>query len=88
MLTLAALSVVASAIILEYEDVARIFVYVAGIAVLGMFFQLIRTSKTSERASLIAALILTVQTLFFFIFYLQMSTSLALFALRNVDWDF
>ncbi len=28
---------------------------------------------------------LTVQTVFYFIFYQQMSTSLALFALRNVD---
>ncbi|WP_413490193.1 peptide MFS transporter [Shewanella baltica] len=87
-LALAALSVVASAIILEYEAVARVFVYAAGVAVLAIFFHLIRTSETSERAGLIAALILTVQTVFFFIFYQQMSTSLALFALRNVDWDF
>ena len=33
-------------------------------------------------------MILTVQTMFFFIFYQQMSTSLNLFALRNVDWSF
>ncbi|MGL5360026.1 MAG: peptide MFS transporter, partial [Shewanella sp.] len=87
-LAFSALSVVASAIILEYEDVARVFVYSAGVAVLGIFFHLIRSSEPSERAGLIAALILTVQTVFFFIFYQQMSTSLALFALRNVDWDF
>lgn len=87
-LGLAALSVVASAFILEYEDVARAFVYTAGAAVLGIFIYLIKNSETSERAGLIAALVLTVQTVFFFVFYQQMSTSLALFALRNVDWNF
>ncbi|WP_421242463.1 peptide MFS transporter [Aeromonas enteropelogenes] len=87
-LLLIVLSVVASAFILEYEDVARAFVYTAGVAGLGVFFYLIRNSETSERAGLIAALVLTLQTVFFFIFYQQMSTSLALFALRNVDWNF
>jgi POT family proton-dependent oligopeptide transporter len=32
--------------------------------------------------------VLTLQTVFFFIFYQQMSTSLSLFALRNVNLDF
>jgi POT family proton-dependent oligopeptide transporter len=32
--------------------------------------------------------VLTLQTVFFFIFYQQMSTSLSLFALRNVDLEF
>jgi POT family proton-dependent oligopeptide transporter len=82
------LAVGLSTVILEYQSIARIFVYVAGIVVLGIFIHLIRTSETSERAGLTAALILTLQTVFFFIFYQQMSTSLALFALRNVDWDF
>ncbi|GAB1108492.1 MAG: hypothetical protein Sw2PiMacB_28240 [Shewanella algae] len=59
-LGLAALSVVASAFILEYEDVARAFVYTAGAAVLGIFIYLIKNSETSERAGLIAALVLTV----------------------------
>lgn len=78
----------ASAVILQYQSVARAFVYVAGIVVLGIFVHLIRKSEVSERAGLIAALVLTLQTVFFFIFYQQMSTSLSLFALRNVDWDF
>ncbi|QDF65323.1 MFS transporter [Shewanella sp. SNU WT4] len=82
------IAVAMSAIILEYEMVARIFVYSAGIAVLAIFIHLIRSSHANERAGLIAALVLTIQTVFFFIFYQQMSTSLALFALRNVDWDF
>jgi POT family proton-dependent oligopeptide transporter len=87
-LAVAAASVVLSAVILEYQTVARIFVYAAGIAVLAIFAHLIRSSEVSERAGLIAALVLTVQTVFFFVFYQQMSTSLALFALRNVDWEF
>jgi len=58
------------------------------VVVLGIFVHLIRKSEPSERAGLIAALVLTLQTVFFFIFYQQMSTSLSLFALRNVDLDF
>lgn len=78
----------ASAVILQYQSVARAFVYIAGFVVLGIFIHLIRKSEPSERAGLIAALVLTLQTVFFFIFYQQMSTSLSLFALRNVDLDF
>jgi POT family proton-dependent oligopeptide transporter len=77
--------VFASAYILEHEGVARAFVYLAGLVVIGIFAYLIHTSQRNERAGLIAALVLTVQSMFYFIFYQQMSTSLALFALRNVD---
>jgi len=77
-----------SAMILENQALARAFVYLAGIVVLGIFVHLIRKSEPSERAGLVAALVLTLQTVFFFIFYQQMSTSLSLFALRNVDLDF
>jgi POT family proton-dependent oligopeptide transporter len=79
------LAVFASAYILQHEGVARAFVYVAGLVVIGIFAYLIGTGERSERAGLIAALVLTVQTVFYFIFYQQMSTSLNLFALRNVD---
>jgi len=78
-------AVFVSAFILQHQDVARAFVYVAGVAVVGIFAYLIKVSQPSERAGLIAALVLTVQTVFYFIFYQQMSTSLNLFALRNVD---
>ncbi|HET7269013.1 MAG TPA: oligopeptide:H+ symporter [Oleiagrimonas sp.] len=81
-------AVFVSAWILQYELVARIFVYVAGAAVLAIFAYLIFNSERSERAGLAAALVLVIQTVFFFIFYQQMSTSLALFALRNVDPTF
>jgi POT family proton-dependent oligopeptide transporter len=77
-----------SAQILEDQALARAFVYLAGLVVLGIFVHLIRKSEPSERAGLVAALVLTLQTVFFFIFYQQMSTSLSLFALRNVNLDF
>jgi len=78
-------AVFASAYILQHEGVARAFVYIAGVTVIGIFAYLISIGERSERAGLIAALVLTVQTVFYFIFYQQMSTSLNLFALRNVD---
>ncbi|MEO9078915.1 MAG: oligopeptide:H+ symporter [Rhodanobacter sp.] len=87
-LAVGVLIVFASAYVLGHESVARIFVYVAGAVVLSIFTYLIRTSERSERAGLIAALVLTVQTVFFFVFYQQMSTSLNLFALRNVNPSF
>jgi POT family proton-dependent oligopeptide transporter len=78
---------IASAFILNYEVIARIFVYVAGVVVLGIFAYLIRNSTREERPGLIVTLALTLETMLFFIFYQQMSTSLSLFALRNVDWN-
>jgi len=78
-------TIFASAYILQEQGVARAFVYLAGVVVIGIFAYLISTGQRNERAGLIAALVLTVQTIFYFIFYQQMSTSLALFALRNVD---
>jgi POT family proton-dependent oligopeptide transporter len=74
--------------ILQSEAVARVCVYAAGLVILGIFLHLIRSSHRDERAGLIAALVLVIQTIFFFIFYQQMSTSLNLFAQKNVDLDF
>jgi POT family proton-dependent oligopeptide transporter len=86
---LAALATVfIAAFILQSETVAKWCVYGAGIVILGIFVHLIRSSRPSERAGLTAALVLTVQTIFFFIFYAQMATSLNLFAQRNVDLSF
>ncbi|WP_266158344.1 peptide MFS transporter [Dyella silvatica] len=85
-LTLAALAMVfVAAFILQSQLIAKICVYAAGVVILGIFAHLIRSSERNERAGLIAALVLTVQTIFFFIFYAQMATSLNLFAVRNVD---
>jgi POT family proton-dependent oligopeptide transporter len=63
-------------------------VYGAGVVILGIFVHLIRSSRPEERAGLLAALVLVAQTIFFFIFYQQMSTSLNLFAQKNVDLNF
>ena len=76
------------AFILQSQAVARACVYTAGVIILGVFAHLIRSSQKNERAGLIAALVLTVQTIFFFIFYSQMATSLNLFAQHNVDLSF
>ena len=76
------------AFILQSEAVAKVCVYAAGVLILGVFAHLIRSSRQSERSGLIAALVLTVQTIFFFIFYAQMATSLNLFAQRNVNLSF
>lgn len=77
-----------SALVLKHETVARVFMYAAATIVFCLFTFLIYTGHRSERAGLMVALILTIQIIFFFIFYQQMSTSLALFILRNVDWNF
>jgi POT family proton-dependent oligopeptide transporter len=58
-----------------------------GIVTLGIFGYMIANGTTSERAGLIAALILVAEALLFYIFYQQVATSLTLFALRNVDWN-
>src|SRR6204780_5289946 len=55
---------------------------------MAIFVHLIRGSHRNERAGLIAALLLVLQTIFFFIDYQQMSTSLNLFAQKNVDLNF
>jgi proton-dependent oligopeptide transporter, POT family len=78
----------ATVFVLQNEDVAAICVYAAGVAVLVIFGWMLLKCDRSERAGLLAALILTLQVILFFIFYQQMSTSLTLFALRNVDASF
>ena len=80
--------VLVSAFILQSLLAAKICVYLAGIVILGIFVHLIRNAGKGERAGLIAALVLTVQTIFFFIFYAQMATSLNLFAQKNVNLSF
>ncbi|MEI7036231.1 oligopeptide:H+ symporter [Fulvimonas yonginensis] len=87
-LAVAAGTVFVAALILQSQAVARICVYSAGVVILGIFIHLIRSSERGERAGLVAALVLTLQTIFFFIFYAQMATSLNLFAQENVDLRF
>jgi POT family proton-dependent oligopeptide transporter len=77
----------AVAFVIQHKQIAVTCVYLAGAAILAIFGYMIANGARSERAGLVAALILVAETLLFFIFYQQMSTSLTLFALRNVDWN-
>ncbi|HEX7325909.1 MAG TPA: oligopeptide:H+ symporter [Rhodanobacteraceae bacterium] len=74
-----------SAFILNYETVAQAFVILAAICVLAIFVWLIMKSHPDEKPGITISLILVAETVIYFIFYQQMSTSLNLFALRCVD---
>jgi POT family proton-dependent oligopeptide transporter len=76
---------VATMFVLQHKAIAVACVYAAGAAILAIFGYMLLKCERSERAGLVAALILTAQVILFFVFYVQMSTSLTLFALRNVD---
>lgn len=75
-----------STVVLQYQSIARLFVYAAGVIVLSVFAHLIHRSERAVRAGLIITLILTVQVIGFYIFYQQLWTSMSLFTLRNVNW--
>jgi POT family proton-dependent oligopeptide transporter len=68
--------------------VAQIIVFVALAGLIGLFGYLILTESEGASKGFIATFILTLQGLVFFVFYQQMSTSLTLFALRNVHLNF
>jgi POT family proton-dependent oligopeptide transporter len=78
----------AAAFVLGNKSLAVACVDVAGLIILALFAYMIAKCDRSERAGLIAALILVLQSILFFIFYQQQMTSLTLFALRNVDPTF
>ena len=78
----------ATLFVLQHKQLAVMCVYAAGAAILAIFAYMLRTCERQERAGLVAALILTLQVILFFVFYQQMSTSLTLFAVRNVDPNF
>jgi POT family proton-dependent oligopeptide transporter len=78
----------ATMFVLQHKAIAVACVYAAGVAILAIFGYMLAKCEHSERAGLIAALVLTLQAILFFIFYQQMSTSLTLFAVRNVDPHF
>jgi POT family proton-dependent oligopeptide transporter len=80
------LSVFVATFIVQYSAARDIAVTLAGLTILAIFVYMIMAGERRERAGLIAALILIAQIILFFIFYSQMSTSLTLFALHNVEW--
>ena len=83
----AALSIAIVAAIIEDKQYARDLAWTAFAGMIVIFGMMIYKGSPGERKGLIAVAILTAQTMLFFIFYQQMSTSLTLYALRNVDLD-
>jgi POT family proton-dependent oligopeptide transporter len=82
------LGIVAVGFIIQNLALARGIVWAAGIGALMVFGWMWWIGNTNERKGVLAVFILTLQTVAFFIYYQQMSTSLTLFADRNVDLDF
>ncbi|AJK50929.1 peptide MFS transporter [Burkholderia plantarii] len=79
---------VATMFLLGHKALAVAAVWTAGVIALAIFVYMIAKVDRAERSGLIAALVLIAQVILFFIFYQQMSTSLTLFAFRNVDPGF
>jgi proton-dependent oligopeptide transporter, POT family len=75
----------ATVFVLQHRALAVACVYVAAAAIVAIFALMTLTCERAERAGLVAAFVLVLQSILFFVFYQQMSTSLTLFALRNVD---
>jgi POT family proton-dependent oligopeptide transporter len=80
-----AVAVVCVAFIIQNRDVARAIVVLAFVAMVVIFGLMMKRGTERERKGLWAAIILTAEGMLFFVFYQQMSTSLTLFSLRNVD---
>jgi POT family proton-dependent oligopeptide transporter len=76
------------ALVVQDLRLARLVVWGATAALVVIFGMLVAKGNPAERRGLVAVGILTAQTIVFFVFYQQMSTSLTLFALRNVDLRF
>jgi POT family proton-dependent oligopeptide transporter len=74
--------------IIQNRSIARATVILGFLAMLGIFGFMMSRGSERERKGLISVMILTALGILFFIFYQQMSTSLTLFSLRNVDLDF
>lgn len=77
--------------IVEHVSLAQTIVQLTAVSLAIFLVVLVVRAKSSERSGLIAMVILTLQTILFFVFYQQMSTSLTLFAMNNVQlnvWGF
>ena len=74
--------------IIQNRTVARGTVVLGFVTMLAIFGIMMGKGSERERKGLIAVLILTALGMLFFIFYQQMSTSLTLFSLRNVELNF
>ena len=83
----AAASVALVAAIIANKEYARDLAVFAFLIMFVIFGVMIKKGSSGERKGLIAVAILTAQTMLFFIFYQQMSTSLTFYALHNVNLD-
>src|SRR5207248_3303537 len=82
-----AVATVCVTFIIQNREVARGIVALAFVVMVVIFGLMMRRGSDRERKGLWAVIILTAEAMLFFIFYQQMSTSLTLFSLRNVDLD-
>ena len=74
--------------VLQHPALARDCVWLAAAIVAAVWARTFRGCTRGERPGLLLMYLLTLEVMLFFIFYQQMSTSLTLFALRNVSLDF
>lgn len=84
-LALTAVLVVMSTWLLVHYTISSWMILFGGLIILFIFLFEILKAPENEKRSLILCLILIVQAIIFFVLYLQMPTSLNLFALRNVE---
>jgi POT family proton-dependent oligopeptide transporter len=82
-----AVAVVCVTFIIQNRSVARAIVILAFFGMFFIFWLMMKRGNERERKGLWAVVILTLEAMLFFIFYQQMSTSLTLFSLRNVNLD-
>ncbi len=82
-----ALTTVCVTFIIQSREVARAIVALAFVVMVVIFGLMMKRGTDRERKGLWAVIILIAEAMLFFIFYQQMSTSLTLFSLRNVDLD-
>ncbi len=73
------------AYVIQHTLIATVLVAITGLVVISLFLYMIFRGSLRERNGIIVCLVLTLETIAFFVFYQQMSTSLILFALRNVE---
>ena len=86
-LVLSALSIAVVAAIIANRDYAKMLAVAAFVGMLFIFGFMIYRGTPGEQKGLIAVAILTAQTMLFFIFYQQMSTSLTFYAVHNINLD-
>ncbi len=86
-LVLSALSIAVVAAIIADREYAKMLAVAAFIGMFFIFGYMIWKGSPGERKGLIAVAILTAQTMLFFIFYQQMSTSLTFYAVHNINLD-